>query len=76
VESEIIEAIQKYGADAVLTASAAGECENFEPLRAMGIECYDISDVTYIGMTVYNSMTPEEKDVLYQEALADDPIGP
>jgi hypothetical protein len=74
VKSEIRTAIQEYGADAVFTA--AGACENLEPLRAMDLDVYDISDADYIGTVVYNSMTPEEKESLYQEALADDPLGP
>ena len=50
--------------------------KNFEPLRAMDFEVYDISDAAYIGMTVYKSMTQEEKEALYKEALADDPLAP
>lgn len=76
VESEVKAAIKIHGADAVFTASAAGECEDYEPLRAMGLEAYDISDADYIGTVVYDSMTPEEKEALYQEALADDPAVP
>ena len=67
--TDVEEAIKIHGTDAVFTASAAGACEDFEPLRAMGIEVYDISDAEYIGRVVYHSMTPEEKDQLYQEAL-------
>lgn len=33
--TDINKAIQKYGADAVFTAAAAGECEDYEPLRAI-----------------------------------------
>jgi hypothetical protein len=72
----IEKAIQQYGADAVFTAAAAGACEDFEPLRAIGLEAYDISDADYIGQVVYKSMTPEEQDMLYQEAVASDPAVP
>ncbi len=72
----IDDAIKLHGADAVFTAASAGECEVFEPLRAMGLEAYNISDATYIGQMVYDSMSQEEKDLLYREALADDPAAP
>lgn len=48
--TDIKKAIRIHGTDAVFTA--AGECEDFQPLRAMGLEVYDISDAAYIGMTV------------------------
>ena len=72
-ESGIKAAIRIHGADAVFTAAAK---EDFKLLKTMGIEAYDSSDAAYIGMTAYKSMTPEEKEALYQEALADDPLGP
>ena len=73
VESEIKTAIQLHGADAVFTTAAY---EDFKALKAMGIEAYDSSDADYITTIVYRSMTPEEKEALYQEALADDPLAP
>lgn len=35
---DIEEAIQIHGTDAVFTASSAGACEDFEPLKAMGLQ--------------------------------------
>ena len=69
MESEIKTAIRIHGADAVFTAAAY---ENFKSLKTMGLEAYEDSDADYITTIVYKSMTPEEKEALYQEALADD----
>lgn len=42
----------------------------------MGVEAYDDSDASHIICVVYDSMTAAEKDRLYREALADDPVVP
>jgi hypothetical protein len=68
---EIKEAIQLYGADAVFTASSAGACEDYEPLRAMGLLVDTIDAADQIGDAVYDSMTAEEKATLHWEASQD-----
>ena len=65
------EAIQRYGADAVFTASAAGACEDYEPLRALGLHVDSIEAADQIGTAVYRSMTAEEKAALHWEASQD-----
>ena len=57
----IEEAIQIYGADAVFTAVSAGECEDFEPRKAMGLHIGTIDKAERISLTAYCSMTTEEK---------------
>lgn len=68
---DIKDAIRIYRADAVFTAASAGACEDFEPLRAMGLHVDTIEDAEQISLTVYRSMTAEEKAALHWEASQD-----
>jgi hypothetical protein len=65
------EAIKLHGADAVFTAASAGACENFEPLKAMGLHVDTIEAADQISTAVYRSMSAEEKAALYWEAAQD-----
>jgi hypothetical protein len=71
VELEIKAAIKIHGPDAVFTAAAAGECEDFEPLRAMGLDVSTIREAEQISLSVYRQMSTEEKISLYWEANQD-----
>jgi hypothetical protein len=42
--TDIEKAIQIHGANAVFAASAAGECEDYEPLRSMGLDVSTIDE--------------------------------
>ena len=65
------EAIQKHGADAVFTAASAGACEDFEPLKVLGLYVDTIAEAEQISLTVYRSMSAEEKAALHWEASQD-----
>jgi hypothetical protein len=67
----IKESIQIHGADAVFTAAAAGTCEDYGPLRAMGLHICTIDEAEQISLTVYRHMTAEEKAALHWEASQD-----
>ncbi len=64
----IEKAIQKHGAMKVFEAAAAGECENFEPLKALGLDVSTIDDVEKISWAAQDRMTAEEKAALHWEA--------
>ena len=63
--TDIEKAIQIHGADAVFTAASAGECEDYEPLKALGLHIGTIDEAEEISLTVYRSMTAEEKAALH-----------
>lgn len=65
------EAINLHGADAVYTAASAGACEDYEPLRTLGLHVDSIDAADQISTTVYRSMTAEEKAALHWEASQD-----
>jgi len=69
--TDIEEAIKIHGADAVFTASAARACEDYGPLRAMGLHVDTLDEADQIGDAVYDSMTTEEKAALHWEASQD-----
>lgn len=46
----IQEAIRIHGADAVFTAASAGACEDYEPLRAMGLHIGSIDEAEQISL--------------------------
>ncbi len=69
--NDIEKAIQIHGTDAVFTASSAGACEDYEPLRAMGLHVSTLDEAAQISLTVYRSMTAEEKAALHWEASQD-----
>ena len=67
----IEEAIQKHGAMAVFEAGAAGECENYAPLQALGLDVETIADAEQISNAAYDRLTTEEKAANYWEASQD-----
>ena len=69
--NDIEEAIKIHGADAVFTASAAGACEDYEPLRALGLHVDTIGDAEQIGIAAYEELTAKEKGAYYWEARQD-----
>ena len=50
-------AIQKHGAMAVFEAGAAGECEDFEPLQALGLDVETIGEAELISNAAYDRLT-------------------
>jgi hypothetical protein len=68
VEPEIKKAIKIHGADAVFTAAAAGVCEGYEPLKAMGLHVDTIGDAEQIGIAAYEELTAKGKGAYYLEA--------
>ncbi len=62
------EAILHHGAMKVFEAGAAGECEDYEPLRALGLDVETISDAELISLCDYGRLTVEEKAVNCREA--------
>ena len=65
------EAINLHGADAVYTAASAGACEDYEPLRTLGMHVDSIEAADHIGTVVYKNMSAEEKAALHWEASQD-----
>ena len=66
------EAIQKHGAMKVFEAGAAGECEDYAPLHALGLDVETIADAELISRaTAYRRLTVEEKAANYWEASQD-----
>ena len=65
------EAIQLHGADAAFTAASAGECEDYAPLQALGLNIETIEGAERISLAAYQSLTVEEKAANYWEASQD-----
>ena len=65
------EAIQKHGAMKVFEAGAAGECEDYAPLQALGLTVETIDEAERISWAAYDRLTVEEKAANYWEASQD-----
>ena len=65
------EAIQKHGAMAIFEAGAAGECENYASLQALGLDVETIEETEQISNAAYDRLTVEEKAANYWEASQD-----
>ena len=65
------EAIQLHGAMKVFEAGAAGECEDYAPLQALGLTVETIADAELISHAAYDRLTVEEKAANYWEASQD-----
>ena len=65
------EAIQKHGTMAVFEAGAAGECEDYAPLQALGLNIETIEEAERISTAAYDRLTVEEKAANYWEASQD-----
>jgi hypothetical protein len=67
----IEEAIHIHGAIKVFEAGAAGECEDYAPLQALGREVETIAGAELISHAAYDRLTVEEKAANYWEASQD-----
>ena len=55
------EAIQKHGVMKVFQAGAAGECEDYATLQALGLTAETIDDAERISRAAYQQMTAADK---------------
>ena len=65
------EAIKRHGAMAVFEAGAAGECEDYEPLQALGLSIETIGEAELISTAAYDRMSTEVRAALHWEASQD-----
>ena len=65
------EAIKRHGAMAVFEDGAAGECEDYAPLKALGLDVGTIADAELISNAAHDRLTAEEKAANYWEATQD-----
>lgn len=65
------DAIKIHGAMAVFEAGAAGECEDYAPLQALGLDVETIEEAEQISRAAHDRLTVEEKATNYWEASQD-----
>ena len=65
------EASRLHGADAVFETGAAGECEDYAQLKALGLDVETIADAELISNAAHDRLTVEEKAANYWEASQD-----
>ena len=69
--TDIEKAILNHGVHALFTSASAGACEDYEPLKAMGLDVNSIEEAEQVSRAVYGLMTAEEKAALHWEASQD-----